>query len=57
MVQPKIRLIIGSVLFSVGFGGLMAWVLTQGALPLPLYATLALIGLVLILIEIRKSYS
>lgn len=57
MVQPKIRLIIGSALFRVGFGGLMAWVLTQGALPLPLYATLALIGLALILIEVRKSYS
>jgi|GEM_PF-3213331 len=56
-MQPKIRLIIGSALFSVGLAGLMAWVLTQGALPLPLYATLALIGLVLILIEIRKGYS
>jgi hypothetical protein len=56
-VQPKIRLVIGSALLSVGLGGLMAWMLTQGALPLPLYASLALIGLVLILIEIRKSYS
>ena len=56
-VKPKIRLIMGSAFFSVGTGGLAAWMLTHGAQPLPLYAVLVAIGLMLILIEIQQSYS
>jgi hypothetical protein len=56
-VKPKIRLILGSAFFSVGTGGLAAWLLTHGAQPLLLYAGLVSIGLILILIEIQQSYS
>lgn len=57
MQQPKIRLIFGGALFSVGLGGLAAWMLDQGALPLPLYALLVVTGLALIWAEIRQGLS
>lgn len=57
MTQPRIRLIIGSALFSVGLGGLAGWLLTKGVQHVPLYAALIAIGLMLIVLEIRRKYS
>ncbi len=57
MTQPRIRLIVGGALFSVGLGGLAGWLLTKGVTHVPLYSVLLVMGLLLILIEIRRKVS